>query len=355
MCRLATDGRHLAHLVREAVTLCRAAQQRLPARTGPGRPHAYQPWQLAVLIVVAVAHRRKSKTSQYRFLAAHAGPLLAALGLARLPSRATYMGRYAEVHALYDLAIERQGRLALSRHVCSARVVAADKSLLAARGPPWHRGQRRAGRRPRGLDDQAAWGYGPHDGWVWGYSYEVVVCATKNGLVFPLLASADTASRNEHRSFAQKVPRLPRSTRDVLADGGYDGNDLGDAVEYDRRGRRTRRRFLCPMQGRGGRPALGRVAHRGRRERRRRRRAARARFYDGVRGRRLYALRGRSVEPFHQWFKQLFELEHHAWHRGLGDNRTMLLAAVFCYQLLVRHAFTCGRRDGQIQWILDAL
>jgi hypothetical protein len=265
------------------------------------------------------------------------------------------MSRYGRVYPLYERAIERQGRKALAEHVTSAQDLAADKSLIAAKGPPWHRRQQRQGQRPKGLDDQAAWGYSPHSGWVWGYSYEVVVSATKHRLVFPLLASADTASRNEHRSFAEKIPRLPKSTRVVLADTGYDGNQLGDGIEYDRRGRRTRRRFVCPMQARGGKPALGRVVHRGRRERCRLRRASRARFYQSERGRRLYRLRGRSVEPFNQWFKQLFELEHYVWHRGLDNNRTMLLAAVFCYQLLVRHSFKCGRRDGQIQWLIDAL
>ena len=61
------------------------------------------------------------------------------------------------------------------------------------------------------------------------------------------------------------------------------------------------------------------------------------------------------MEPFNQWFKHLFELEERAWHRGLGNNRTQLLAALFCYQLLVCYARRRGLRDAQIQWILDAL
>ena len=97
------------------------------------------------------------------------------------------------------------------------------------------------------------------------------------------------------------------------------------------------------------------MTRRGRRERLRRHRAARQRFYQSRAGRRLYALRGKSVEPFNQWFKHLFELEDRVWHRGLDNNRTMLLAAIFCYQTLLRYAFRTGRRDGQIQWILDGL
>jgi len=382
MCRPATDGEHLATLVREAVDLCRAAHEQLPARAGPGRPPDFARWQLAVLILIAIARRRKTKSSQHAFLVGHgdlllsAGPLRAALGLDKLPCRSTFMARYADAHAVYERAIELQGRRALARHASSARVVAVDKSIVAARGPAYHRRLQRAvaaGRRPRpaGVDPEAAWGYGPHDGWVWGYSYEVVVCATKNHVVFPLLASVGTASCNEHTSFRAKVPRLPASVRYVLADGGYDGNDIAEAVEHRPRprprprrvgGRRPRgrppgprRRFLCPLQARCGKPAVGRVVHRGARERRRQHRAARARFYHSVRGKRLYRQRSRTVEPFNQWFKHLFDLEDRVWHRGLGNNRTMFLAAIFAYQLLLRHSIKSGRRDGCIQWLMDAL
>lgn len=355
MCRLTTDGRHLANLVREAIALCHAAQKQLPARSGPGRPQQYEQWQLAVLIFVAVAHRRKSKSAQYRFLQQHAADLLPLVGLAQLPCRATYFKRYACSGPLFQKAVKLQGRAALAQHLSNARVVAVDKSLIAAQGPPWPRRQQLQGKRPPGLDEQARWGYSPHDGWVWGYSYEVVVCATENRLVFPLLASADTGSCNEHKSLAAKLPLLPRSVRYVVVDGGYDGNALGETLEYDQEGRRTGRRFVCPLQSRGAKPAVGRTVHRGRRERSRQRRWQRQQFYQSPKGQRIYMLRSRSVEPFHQWFKHLFDLHLQVWHRGLDNNRAMLLAAIFCYQLLVRYAFRCGRRDAQIQWLLDGL
>ena len=157
----------------------------------------------------------------------------------------------------------------------------------------------------------------------------------------------------------------------ALIDGGYDGNAQAEAFEYHPDGRRRRarargsrrgraragplRHYICPLQARGNKPAVGRTPRRGQRERLRAHRAARERFYRSARGRRLYAWRGRTVEPFNQWFKHLFDLEDRVWHRGLDNNRTMLLAAIFCYQTLLRYAFARGRRDGQIQWILDGL
>ena len=50
-----------------------------------------------------------------------------------------------------------------------------------------------------------------------------------------------------------------------------------------------------------------------------------------------------------------YELEGRVWHRGLDNNRTQLLTAVYCYQLLVRFNHGQGRENGCICWILDAL
>jgi hypothetical protein len=61
------------------------------------------------------------------------------------------------------------------------------------------------------------------------------------------------------------------------------------------------------------------------------------------------------VEPFNSWFKELFDLEQKVWHRGLDNNRTQVLAALFSYQLLVRYNHRCGKKNGCIRWILDAL
>lgn len=354
MDRLARDGRRLADLVQLAIPVCRDAVKHVQ-HTGPGRPPEYQEWQLAVLIVVAVVHGRKSKSSQWRFLQEHQHRLLTPLGLEKLPARATYFERYRRTHPLLGKAIELQGRLALQQHVCCARCVAADKSMIAARGMrPSH------GKPRRGTDTEAGWCRNAHDGWVFGYSFEVLVTAPQKGLVFPLLASVDRANKNEQKSFAEKVPHLPPSTRDVLVDKGYDGNELAQAVEQRVKNRRTKRyrrtrRYLCPLIKRAGKPAVGQTRQGGKRERNRQDRQRRDAFFHGNAARRLYRRRKQSVEPFNSHLKKLFDLEDHVWHRGLDNNRTMILTAIFIYQLLIRYAFKHGQRHQQIQWLLDAL
>lgn len=347
MARRATEGRRLAELVGMAIPLCQAAQRQCP-RAGPGKPPDYPDWQIAVLIMVAILKKRKTKSAQYRWLREHFRLLQPWLGMKQLPARSTYFDRYRRAYHLFEVAIRLQGAKLLAEGIADARTVAVDKSLIAARGPLWHKKDRRRHRIPKGLsgvDRDSSWGYSPHHGWVQGYGFEVVTTATEGSIVAPLLASADTASVSEHVSFAAKIDHLPPQTKNVLADTGYDNNDFGERIEYDQKGRRTGRRFLCPPNRRNSSEQPKTTPHRQRR----------LAFYGSAQGQRRYARRGQTVEPFNEWLKNLFELDQCVWHRGLANNKTQLLAAIFCYQLLLRYNQRKGRQNGQLQWILDTL
>jgi len=330
--------------------LLRAAQRQC-SRTGPGRTHDYHDWQIAALILIAILHRRKSKSAQYRFLLQRRAALQQWLDLTDFPARSTYFARYRQAHRLFRQAIGLQGTKAIAEGLADPTTVAVDKTMIPARGRVCHPRHP----RPPGGDAQAGWGYSQHDGWVWGYSFETVVSAPRHGLVFPLLASAAPANASECRTFLDKAPLLHDRTRYVLADAGYDSNACQEAVELDSRGRPSGRRFLCPLIGRAGKPAVGRTPHRGRRGRQVRQRQHRLNLLGSPRGRARYNRRNQTVEPFHEWFKNSFELTDRVWHRGLANNQTQLLAALFAYQLLLRYNPRCGRQNGQIQWILDTL
>jgi hypothetical protein len=352
----ATVGACLASLAKMAAPLCQRAERECP-RTGPGRKPDIPDWVLAVLIMVAVLKRKKSKSAQYRFLAEHRRELKALLGTTKFPARSTYFDRYRRAHRLFACAIKLQGELAIAAGIVDARDAAVDKSLIAARGPLWHKNDRTKNRIPKGLrgvDRDSDWGCSKHDGWVQGYSFEVVVSATKNSPVFPLLASADTASATETTTFDPKIDDLPAATNNVAADSGYDSNHIAERIEYSAEGRRTGRRFLCPENPRGSKNKSGREPVRPRDESHRRR-LTRRQFYRSRRGKAIYRRRGQTVEPFNEWFKSLFELEDRVWHRGLENNQTQLLAALFAYGLLVRYNHRRGSENGQIRWIIDAM
>lgn len=357
MGRRAKAGASLEALVEMAVPLLQEAERQCP-RTGPGRKPTVPDWQLGVCIMVAMLKRKKAKAAQLRFLtdAANRARLAAALGSDKFPSRSEWYRRYWRAYRLFQVAIRVQGEQAIAEGVADPRHVAGDKSLIEAHGPPWHKRDRQRGKTPQGVDQDSTWGYSEHDGWVQGYSYEVVVSATKGSIVFPLLASVGTASAAEVRTFADKIPELPVATETVSLDSAYDANALAESVEWDGRGRRTGRRFLCPENPRhNSRPKRKPAAANASRAHSRRLRHQRKEFWSSARGRRLYARRKKTVEPFNQWFKSLFELDLKVWHRGMENNRTQILASLFAYQLLVRFNHRCGRQNGRVRWIMDAL
>lgn len=349
-------GTCLATLVKMAIPLCKQAERRCP-RTGPGKPPVFPDWTMAVLIMVAILKRKKTKSAQYRFLTEHRQDLKAWLDMTDWPARSTYFERYRRAHRLFRAAIKLQGEKAVQEGVADPELAAVDKSLIAARGPLWHKRDRQQNRIPKGLhgvDRESTWGYSQHDGWVQGYSFEVVVSATSGSTVFPLAASVDTASVKETQTFAGKVGELPEQTDYVLADSGYDSNEVAEQIEYDDKDQRTGRRYLCPENRRGSKQTATDPAPQPRDESHRRR-LARRKFLKSRKGKRLYARRGQTIEPFNEWFKGHFELDHRVWHRGLDNNRTQILAAIFAYQLLVRYNQRLGHENGQVKWLTDGL
>lgn len=120
--------------------------------------------------------------------------MLKELGTDRFPSRSTYFDRYRRAWRLLEAAIRLSGAKAVRTQLVCAHCVAVDKSVVAAQGPPWNQGHLTRGRLPPGADLEATWTYSSYQGWVLGYSYEVVVTAEKTGVVWPLLASAGSAS-----------------------------------------------------------------------------------------------------------------------------------------------------------------
>jgi hypothetical protein len=354
MFKRATEGTCVRTLLQLAVPLFKAAQEQCP-RTGPGAKPGIPDWVMAGLIMIVFLKKRKTKSAQYRFLVEHRAEIVTWLSEEAFPSRATYFRRYRQAHRFYQTAIRLQGVCAIEEKIADPEHVAVDKSLIAAQGTPWHQRDRQAERLPAGVDTEATWGYSEHDSWVFGYSYQVVVSATPNTTVFPLLASVDTASASEPRGFLKIIPGLPVDTKTVSADSGYDANYVGEAVEFDANGCRTGRRFLCPENPRNQRPKTKPGGADASRAKSRALRRRRRQFLRSARGRRIYARRKKTAEPLNQWFKALFELDHRVWHRGLDNNRTQLLAGLFIYQLLVRYNHKQGNHNGRICWILDAL
>ena len=346
------DGTCLQELLRIAIPFCQQAEREAP-RQGPGRRPIVPDWVIAVMIAIAVLKLRKAKSSQYRFLEAHQAELAKLLPIPSFPARSSFLARYKRAWKLLEVAIRLAGQHAVQQRFVWPSCVAVDKSVVPARGPKWNRGHVARNKVPRGADLDATWTRSQHNGWQLGYGFEVVVSAEKTGAVWPLLASAGPASSQPPRTFPEKIPHLPAQTRYVLADSGYDSNDLAEAVE-ENAGRPGVRRLLCPYPEHRGGTTTQHKENRTRKQRRLRRRV-RHEFLQRPFAKRLLRRRGTKVEPFNEWLKSRFDLHQQAWHRGLANNQTQILAAIFAYQVLLLYNHACGHQNGCIQWILDLL
>lgn len=334
-----------------ALPLCQNAAKQL-IRRGPGRPPVIPDWFIAVMIMVAIAKGKKSKAAQLRFWSEHQWLLEDVQGNWNFPSKSTFYERYRRAWLVFEKAIEIHTRKAIGYRWIDPKVVSVDKSVIAARGKRPRKSRSR--KRNRRVDSEATWTWDEYHGWTYGYSYEVVITSTKSSLNWPVLASADTASRSETRTLAEKIPRLPSQVKYVLADRGYDADDHCESLEWDGESR-TGKRFVCPTR-RSSRGAAKKHHKKSKsRIRRQAHRAIRKSFMESKRGRNLYDRRGITIEPFNSWFKLLFGLNDRVWHRGLANNKTQLLAAIFLYQVLLRINIQRGNKNGRIKWLLDIL
>jgi len=348
-------GKCLKALVKLALPSFKQAESENP-QFGRGRKLTIPEWFMAVLIMIAVLEKKKGKLAQFRYLSHRRHEIAAWTGAKCFPSLASYCRRYVKAHKFYRAAVRVQGEQAIAEGIANPEVIVVDKSLVDARGPEWHKTQQRAGKIPAGVDVDATWGFSEYHDWVFGYSYEVAVAATPGSVVFPLMASVDVASASEATTAMEKLQQLPAGVVYVAADAGYDSNRLGEAVEYDADGNKTGRHFLCPENPRNNARKKTKPCHADKsRAESRRRRAERHKYRMSAKGKRIYARRSKTVEPFNHWLKSLFELDGKVWHRGLDNNRTQMLAAVFAYQLLVRYNHKHGSENGQVRWILEAI
>ena len=195
------SGECLQTLVKLALPLFKQSEKQDP-RTGRGDKPKIPDWFLAVLIMIAIVKKKKRKSAQFRYLVEIQRLIAEWTGEKRFPARSTYFRRYRRAHKLYRAAVRLQGELAIKEGLVDPHDVAIDKSLLESLGEPWHKAEQRAGEIPAGVDTEAAWSYSEYHGWLYGYSYEVVVSATPSSVVFPLLASVNVASTSEMKSLS---------------------------------------------------------------------------------------------------------------------------------------------------------
>jgi hypothetical protein len=291
-----------------------------PARRGRGRPTFYTDRLfLKALVIMIVKHLH----TPYELLTvlAQDTPEMAALRslltqAGRYPTRRTWERRLAALPNQLPAQIRCLGThlvAVIQPWADYGRAVAADSTVLAARGGVWHKKHRDAGEVPHtAIDTEAHWTKSGWHGWVYGWKLHLLTVVA--GVWIPLAAELTPANMDDGTAMAKVLywhtDELPPDIGYVLGDQHYNTPLL---------------RAICPLRG------WWLVAtHRGMRPKR----------DEGKEVRRMFhKLRSLAIENFNEHFKAIFGGHAQVPTRGLVATRRWALGAVFVYQLalLYRH------------------
>jgi hypothetical protein len=208
------------------------------------------------------------------------------------------------------------------------KVVSADKMMVHARGPVWHRKQQEQGIIPKGLhglDTDGTWSYSKSDGWVYGHgTFCLVACTTRMLGAFKWMRN----SGNEAKRMWLETGKLKGVITTVLMDSKADDKDL--FREFHRQ--RQILLLTTPRKGADKSPARQRMV----------------KVLKRRKNQLVYKQRSYTVEPMQGLIKDIFELER-CWMRGSENNRWLFAAMGGVVQLHQYRAWRAGRSTWAIK------
>ena len=209
-----------------------------------------------------------------------------------------------------------------------AKVVRADKRMVHARGPVWHRKQQAPGIIPKGLhglDTDGTWSYSRSDGWVYGHgTFCLVTCRTRLLGAFKWMRN----SGNEANRLWLETGKVKGLMTTVLRDSKADDQAL--FREFQRQ-----RRILLLTTARKGAdksPARQRMVT----------------VLNQRKNKKVYKQRSYTVEPMQGLVKEIFELER-CWMRGSANNRWLFAAMGVVVQMHQYRAWQAGHSTWAIK------
>src|SRR5690242_11487256 len=287
-----------------------------PARRGRGRPPFYTDRLfLKALVIMIVKHLH----TPYELLTvlAQDTPEMAALRslltqAGRYPTRRTWERRLAALPNQLPAQIRCLGThlvAVIQPWADYGRAVAADSTVLAARGGVWHKKHRDAGEVPHtSIDPEAHWTKSGWHGWVYGWKLHVVSVVA--GVWFPIAALLTPANVADSEPAPTLLGEVPAEVRFVLGDRHYNTPDLHEACHQADR-------LLVTTK-------YGRYPH----------------TDAGVEVRRIFhKLRSIAMENFNEHFKGIFDGHGQVPTKGLIATQRFGLGAIFVYQLALLYRF----------------
>ncbi|HMA34785.1 MAG TPA: hypothetical protein VKY74_09940 [Chloroflexia bacterium] len=295
----------------------------LPAHRRRGRPTFYRDQLfLKALVIMIVKHLH----TPYELLTvleqntpemAALRPLLTQAG--RYPTRRTWERRLATLPARLPAPIRALGThlvAVIQPWAAAGRAVAADSTVLRAKGGVWHQKHREVGAVPHtSIDTQAHWTKSDWHGWVYGWKLHLLTVVAD--VWIPLVAELTPANADDGTELAKL---LYWHRADLPVELGY----MLGAQHYNT----PLLRALSRLQGwrlvathRGKRPQVD----------------------PGKEVRRLFhKLRSRAIENLNEHYKGIFGGHAQVPTRGLVATQRWALGAVFVYQLAVLYRHEQG-------------
>lgn len=278
-----------------------------------GRPYVYPTTVILRCYVVRIWFRIPSNNALHYFLSidtVHHRRIIKSCGLHSLPDRRTFDRRFKILP--FQCLIPAMGERFESENLADCKIVADDSALIRAKGHVWHHTHIKSNFVPRpGIDTDARWGFARTKGWVFGYKLHM--CCSTGKLVVPLSAELSSANTHDTQMYRSMIKSLPRTVRHVVADAGYDDQNLYDFT------RQRGARLVCPIKKyqhtKGKRLEL-------------------IKFYRSRTGQKIYRTRSPSIEPLFQCIKDAFGIPVMPVY-GFENARSYVLMCVLVYQLAV--------------------
>jgi hypothetical protein len=290
-----------------------------PQKCKRGRPYVYSENLIIKALIIMIVKRLYSAYSMLAYLEQETAltrqlqELLQENG--RFPSRRTWERRLARQPQQLPALIGSLGRELvhlLQPWSHTGRAVAIDSTPMKAKGGVWHKKDRLKGHVPHSsIDTEAHWGKSDYHGWYYGWKLHLVV--TVAAVWIPLSARLTPANRYDGQEAIALLEEIPPDARFVLGDNHYKTTDILANCQANNR-------FLI-ASGRGPYP------------------------HDdlGVKVRQIFhLLRSKTIEPFNQLFKSIFDWHGHVPVKGLQRTSLILLAAVLLYQMVLLYQYENG-------------
>lgn len=207
-------------------------------------------------------------------------------------------------------------------------MISADKMMVRAAGPVWHRKQQKQGIIPkglRGLDTDATWSYSRSDGWVYGHgTFCLIACGSRMLGAFKWMRN----SGNEAKRMWMETGKLKGLVTTVLMDSKADDQDLF----FELQRQRGLLLLTTTRLGTDKSPSRQRMI-----------KVLKKRV-----NKQLYKQRSYTVEPMQGLMKEIFDLER-CWMRGDENNRWLFAAMGVVVQMHQYRAWQAGRSTWAIK------